>query len=399
MPIRQRGRTAEERLERLLDLQAMLASVAREIGPALELQGVLSTVLEAMRSLVEFKGGTVQLVDERGVYVAASDPPVSADIAEARVPVGTGLSGRVISGGRRIYSPNIKTDERVDEGLRRKGTNATTKSYLAVPLTVMGQVIGAMQVDSNDEDAFDDDDVAVLEGLATQVAGAIDSARRREEMVELERMKADFIARISHELRTPLTVMGGFTDTLLLHGDRLDSNQHHEVLVRIKTSVSRLSALIEEILTVTSLDAGMTRVKPEDVDLCGLLADARRLSADESRVAVDCADNLRMVTDPIILRHVVNQLIDNALKYGGDAVISAARDADGHMEVVVRDHGPGVPEADRERVFERFWRGNHTGAGMGLGLPVVRQLAASLEANVLLEDASGGGASFTLHFL
>jgi signal transduction histidine kinase len=193
--------------------------------------------------------------------------------------------------------------------------------------------------------------------------------------------------------------MGGFTDTLLLHGDRLDPKQHHEVLVRIKTSVSRLSALIEEILTVTSLDAGMTRVKPEDVDVCGLLADARRLSPDESRVTVDCADNLRMVTDPIILRHVVNQLIDNALKYGGDAVISAARDADGHMEVVVRDHGPGVPEADRERVFERFWRGNHTGAGMGLGLPVVRQLAASLEANVLVEDASGGGASFTLHFL
>jgi signal transduction histidine kinase len=351
-----------------------------------------------MRRLVEFKGGTIQLVDDRGVYIAASDPPVSDDIAGSRVPVGTGLSGRVITTGRWVYSPNIQSDERVDPALRGKGTNATTKSYLSVPLMVMGSVIGTMQVDSNEEDAFDQDDVALMEGLATQVAGAIESARRREVMVELERMKADFIARISHELRTPLTVMGGFTDTLLLHGDRLAPKQQQEVLGRIKTSVNRLSALIEEILTVSSLDAGMTRVKPEDVDLCELLRDARHLSVDESRVSVDCAEGLRMVTDPIILRHVINQLIDNALKYGGEAEIHAARDDDGHLRMTVTDHGPGVPLEDRERIFERFWRGNHTGAGMGLGLPVVRQLAASLEATVSVDDSPGGGACFLIRF-
>jgi signal transduction histidine kinase len=398
MPIRQRGKTAEERLERLLELQTLLARVAREIGPALELQGVLSTVLASMRSLVEFRGGTVQLVDDHGVYIAASDPPVSAEVMSSRVPVGTGLSGRVITSGQTIYSPDLHNDTRVDPRQARKGSNAASRSYLAVPLVVLGSTIGALRIDSNDVAAFDEDDIAVLEGLAVQVAGSIESARRREDMIEIERMKADFIARISHELRTPLTVIGGFTDTLLLHGDRLGSAQQQEVLGRIKTSVGRLSSLIEEILTVSSLDAGMTRVRPEDIDVAALLADVAHLSIDESRVTIECEEGQRMVTDPVILRHLVNQLVDNALKYGGDAVVACVRDDDGRPSLIVRDHGPGIPDADRQRVFERFYRGNHTGAGMGLGLPVVRQLAASLDATISLDDAPGGGARFTLTF-
>lgn len=393
----QRNRTAEERLERLLELQSVLARVAREIGPALELQGVLSTVLGAVHSMVDCDGGTIQLVDERGVYVAAADPPVGADILLARVPVGTGLSGRVVSTGNAIYSPDIRTDDRVDPRLRAAHSNTRIRSYLAVPLVVLGAVTGVLQIDSATEDAFDDDDRAVVEGLAVQVSGAIESARRREDLLEVERMKGDFIARISHELRTPLTVMGGFTDTLLLHGDRLDPAQQREVLGRIKTSVTRLASLIEEILTVSSLDAGMSRVKPERVELAPLLRETAKFSLDESRVTVECDEDRRLITDPVILRHLVNQLIDNALKYGGDAVVSCDT-RDGRTLLVVRDHGPGIAEEDRHRVFQRFYRGNHTGAGMGLGLPVVRQLAASLDATVTLDEAPDGGARFTLQF-
>jgi signal transduction histidine kinase len=394
----ERGKSAEERLERLLDLQSLLARVSREIGPALELQSVLTTVLVAMRSLVDFRGGTIQLVDERGVYVAASDPPVSQEILDARVPVGTGLSGRVISTGKRIYSPDIQQDDRVDPQLRRSGSNAASRSYLVVPLVVLGHVTGALQVDSNEVDAFDDDDVAVLEGLAVQVAGAIESARRREDLLEVERMKSDFIARISHELRTPLTVMGGFTDTLLMHGDRIGPEQQHEVLGRIKTSITRLASLIEEILTVSSLDAGLSQVKPEEVEIGELLRETARLSIDPSRVTVDLAGTKMLVTDPVILRHLVNQLIDNALKYGGDAEVTCIDGDDGHARIVVRDHGPGIAQHDREKVFERFYRGNHTGAGMGLGLPVVRQLCAALDATITLDDAPDGGARFTVRF-
>jgi GAF domain-containing protein len=168
VPIGHRGKSPEERLARLLELQALLARVARDIGPALELHGVLITVLQAMRSLVAFRGGTIQLIDERGVYVAAADPEVSQDILDARVPVGTGLSGRVITSGRSVYSPDIQNDDRVDKKLRRSGTNAPSRSYLAVPLVVLGEVTGVLQVDSNEIDAFDDDDIAVLDGAGAR---------------------------------------------------------------------------------------------------------------------------------------------------------------------------------------------------------------------------------------
>src|SRR3954471_13552499 len=138
MPARARGRTAEERLERLLELQTMLARVAREIGPALELQRVLTTVLQAMRSLVEFRGGTIQLVDDRGVYVAAADgQELGEDLRHARVPVGTGLSGRVIATAATINSPDIRSDDRFDPAIRKLGSNAPARSYLAVPLVVL----------------------------------------------------------------------------------------------------------------------------------------------------------------------------------------------------------------------------------------------------------------------
>lgn len=396
MASRSRGQSAEERLARLIDLQTLLAQVSRDIGPALELQPVLQTVLAAMRSLVDFKGGTIQLVGEDGIYIAAADPPVSEDLAAARLPVGSGLSGRVVQTGHTIYSPDIGADARVDQGLRQTGSNKTARSYLAVPLIVLGQTIGAVQIDSVEVDAFDAEDIAVMRGLATQVAGAIEGARRFENILELERLKGDFIARISHELRTPLTIMGGFTDTLLLHGDELSPQRQSEVLNRIKRSIDRLSGLLEEILYVSSLDAGMTQTKPEEVALADLLAEVRTHSFDDSRVTVDCPPDLVVTTDPVILRHMMNQLVDNALKYGGDACITVRTKP---LEIEVRDHGPGVPESERELIFQRFYRGNHTGAGMGLGLPVARQLSTSIDAEVTVANASdGGGAVFTVTF-
>lgn len=396
MASRRPVRSAEERLARVLELQRILAQVAREIGPALELQPVLKTVLGAMRSLVEFKGGTIQLRDERGVYIAAADPEVSDELKASRVPLGTGLSGRVVQTGQTIYSTDLWEDDRVDK--KQAALNEMAHSYLAVPLIVTGEVIGTLQVDSTEVDAFDTEDIALLEGLAVQVAGAIEGARRHETEVELERMKSDFIARISHELRTPLTIMGGFTDTLLLHGDRLDANQRAEVLNRVKASVGRLSALIEEILTVASFEAGMTQVKLEDVHLRSVLDQVRELSIDQSRVELICPDDLFVVTDPVILRHIINQLVDNALKYAGSAEVMAVRADDEGLTIGVTDHGPGIPEPEWPRIFQRFYRGNHTGAGMGLGLPVARDLSQRLGATLELEAPPEGGARFVIRF-
>ena len=386
----ERRGTAEERLERLLELQSLMARVSREIGPALELRPVLSTVLVAMRSLIEFKGGTIQLVDERGVYVAAADPEVSAEVAAARVPVGKGLGGRVVTSGAAIYSPDIGDDPRVDPALRSLGSNATMRSYLAVPLICLGRVIGLMQIDSREVDAFDTDDLHVLQGLATQVAGAIESARHNEEIMELERLKGDFLARVSHELRTPLTIMTGFVSTLSEHDDRLTSDERKRMLGRVEAAANRLESLIDELLTVTQFEAGALHPRPQSVVLREVLDLVRDHSLNPEAVAVRCADDVKAYVDPNLLRHAVALLADNAIKYAGDVVLRGAIDDDGRTYVEVRDQGTGIPPELRDRIFDRFTRGAHSGAGMGLGLSLVRTLAAGLDARVTLEDVPVG---------
>src|SRR5688572_30262093 len=143
-------RTAAQRYERLLEVQTLMSAVAREIGPALELDRVLQIVLGAMRSLVDFNGGMIGLIDEHGVYMAAWDPrdAVEPEVAATlRVPVGEGIVGRVVATGQTIYSPDLRADDRVDPAVIEKNTNTKISSYLAVPLVVFGEVIGVLQVD------------------------------------------------------------------------------------------------------------------------------------------------------------------------------------------------------------------------------------------------------------
>ncbi|MEY2476096.1 MAG: hypothetical protein QOG87_1411 [Actinomycetota bacterium] len=396
--MRLRDATAEERLERLLGLQQLLARVSREIGPALELQPVLTTVLHAMRSLVTFTGGAISLVDRGSLYVAAADPPVDPDIASIRLPIGSGLGGKVVLSGKHVYSADFQTDPRVDEQVRRLEGNAHLRSYLGVPLVCLGRVIGVLQIDSPELDAFDADDLQVLEGLATQVAGAIESARHNEQVMELERLKSDFLARVSHELRTPLTITSGFVNTLLAYEDRIEPRQRVQILKRIETATERLLVLIDELLTVTQFEAGALDPQPDEIDVPALLDDVRARAVEPELVAVRCPSELRVVADDRLLRHALTLLVDNALKYAGDAELRGGLDDEGRVVIEVVDHGPGVPDNLVDRIFERFMRGNHTAPGMGLGLPLVRTLAIGLMAGVTVHETPGGGASFRLTF-
>jgi signal transduction histidine kinase len=380
-----------ERLSRLLGLQTLLAHVAREIGPAVELQAVLQAVLGAMRSLMDFRGGAVLLVEDDEVFVAASDPPVSREVAEARVPIGTGLAGRAVAEGRTVYSPDLDQDERALSWLRAAGSNAGTKSFLAVPLVCLGEVIGLLEVDSIERDAFDDVDRTVLEGLATQMAGAIESARLYENMLELERLKNDFIGRISHELRTPLTIMSGFIGTLLHHDADFGPDDRKAMLGRTQVAIGRLENLIDELITAASFEAGMAEADVTDVEV-GPILDAVRLDAvDPERVRVTCPPGLHEQADPKLLKQALNLLVDNAMKYGGNAELTARPG-----EITVRDHGPGVPAELGDRVFDRFVRGNTSTPGMGLGLPLVRSLVTAIGGSVELVNPPDGGACFCI---
>jgi K+-sensing histidine kinase KdpD len=380
---------AEARLARILDAQSVLARVAAALGPDLDMDEVLLEVLAAMRKLVDFKGGTVQLVDERGVYIAAADPPVSNAMAASRVRVGEGISGRVIASGQAVWSGDIHTDNRVSASSRSVDGNLETHSYLAVPLVCLGETIGVLQIDSKEKDAFDDDDVTLLEGLAAQVAGVIESARRFAMVMELERLKSDFISRVSHELRTPITIIDGFVLTMLDHGDNLDADTRRDMLKRCRTASARLSRLIEELITLARLETGVIQAQAADTKMKKLVDDVARAASDPSAVRTEVPDDLVMSLDPELTRRALGFLVDNAVKYGNEASIVITDDD----AIEVLDNGPGIPADVKESIFELFTRGRATTdiPGLGLGLPMARTLVAAMGGEMTIADRPGGG--------
>lgn len=395
--MRDAGRTAEERLDSLLALQALLAEVARDIGPGTDLQSVLATVLGAMRTLVKFRGGTICLIDADGVYVAAADPEVSPDVAAARVPLGSGLAGRCITTGEPVYSPDLDVDPRVDRRLRSLGSNRAMRSYLAVPLVCLGEVIGVLQVDSEEVDAFGSDDRRVLAGLAVQVAGAIEGARRFEAMHRLDDARAIFIARVSHELRTPVTILRGFTGTLLSNRDLYGlSGEAVEMLARVDAAGERLQSLVEELLSATRVAAAPEAVA-ESVVVAEVLHLVREQCESPEHVVIDCPAALVAAVDAELLRQALHLLVENALRYGGGAELRAWSD-ERSFGVAVVDHGMGIPDERKATVFDRFTRGEHATPGWGLGLSIVHHLAELVGARVTVSDTPGGGATFELRF-
>lgn len=377
-------------MARLQKLQDVLDDLAVRMGPTDELQPVLERVLRAMTELVDFKGGSICLVDGDQIRLAHAWPEVSQEVLDARLPIGQGLSGWIVANRRPVRSDDIRSDPHA--ALQSVGSNATIRSYVGVPLVCAGTVIGLLQVDSAEPAAHDDDDLLILRGLATHVAGLIEAARRLEDQRRLQQLQRNFITRVSHELRTPVTVINGFTTTLAEHADQLSPAQIRLFVQRMSNASARLSDRVLEIVELASLDAGLRTPAAREVVVSEELQDSIRSQA--GGVIDEIPRTLRATTDPTILRHAVAPLLDNARRHARGGRIQASR-SDGRLLIDVTDDGPGIPMADRVGMFERFSRGSQNSAGIGLGLAVSDSLAGTIGGRVSYEP-NGEGSRFRL---
>lgn len=222
------------------------------------------------------------------------------------------------------------------------------------------------------------DEIAALADSFNRAAGRI------EELVAAHKL---LLANASHELRTPLARIGM---ALALAGERIDPAQQ----AHLKADIAELDQLIGEILLASRLDARKAPERSEEIDLLALAAE----EAARDGLEVDGAP-VSLRGDPTLLRRMIRNLIDNARRHGGDrAPEIRVAPADGGRTILdVRDHGPGVPEAERENIFAPFYRlkgAAETGRGSGLGLALVRQIAVSHGGTAQCLAADGGGTLF-----
>jgi len=248
---------------------------------------------------------------------------------------------------------------------------------------------------------------AVMRDPLGAVAGRIFAFRDISADRMVEQVKSDFVAAVSHELRTPLTSIYGFAETLLREDVPFGEDERRIFLGYIASESERLTEIVDQLLNVARLDAGDLQVELGRIDV-GTVVSELVETVEESgvvnghRFEIDLPDEpLAAEADPDKVRQVFNILVENALRYspgGGTVTVGARRNHD-RVEVRVVDEGIGIPAAERERIFRKFYRAESAArdgaAGTGLGLFIAKELVTAMGGRIWVDSTEGKGSSFS----
>lgn len=355
---------------------------------ALELDALLAELLVRIREILAVDTVAFLLVDpDRKELVARAALGIEEEVEQGvRIPLGRGFAGRVAATSSPVFLPDVDTADIFNPILRQKGI----KSLLGVPLTTRGDVIGVLHVGSLTPRMFSRDDTELLQLVAERVALAIERAQLHQEIVELDALKLNFVAVASHELRTPATSVYGILATLRARGDSLPPAVKAELEETLWEQALRFRRLIEQLLDLSRLDAQTIRLEPRVVRLDRLLHDIVRAVGTGSTTVIEAEEGLTVRADPVAVERVVTNLLSNAHRYGRAPVTLSATRSDTQVRIAVEDEGEGVPEALRERLFQRFERGAAAGEGSGLGLAIARAYARAHGGDLIYSPGTRG---------
>lgn len=236
-------------------------------------------------------------------------------------------------------------------------------------------------------------------------AGVIYAFRDLSEEVRLEEEKSDLVATISHELRTPMATVYGAATTLLHRDDELDREERHKLLEMLAAEAKRLADITEEVLLTSQLDHGEVRVDQQPIEVGEVVQTTiTTMESQLQAVTLDVEIPRELPAaagDADRLRQVLVNLLDNAVKYSdADRVRVGVEVADGQIFIAVGDEGRGIAMADRERIFEKFYRADpqlrHAPSGTGLGLYIARELTQRMGGSLAVTSEPGRGSTFTV---
>ncbi|MCI0399556.1 MAG: GAF domain-containing protein [Chloroflexi bacterium] len=398
---------------RLRDMSA-LVDMAQQVTGNLRVELVMETTVQVLQKLLNARASSIVLLSEQTqelvIEAAAGINPKW--VHRARMKVGEGVSGKAVSERRPIYIQDTYAQPDFlffDEVVR---------SLIAVPLISRDEVIGALAVDSDRPNAFDQSDIQLMTVAAAQVSTAIANARlyeeaedraaklavAYEELKESDRLKDELVQNVSHELRTPLTFVKGYVD-LLMDGEMgLITPEQHSTLQIVADKTVEITRLVDDIMSLQRIDVG--NLIKEEFSIAKLIQEAvagHRLTADRKGINLifepPTSDGL-VVADRGRITQVLDNLIVNAMKFspdGGDINIQM-EDEGPRIIVMVSDEGIGVPQDKLERIFERFYQVDGTSrrrfGGAGIGLAIVKRIVDAHQGQIWVESELNRGSAF-----
>jgi signal transduction histidine kinase len=397
-----RDRALEERNEE----NAALRSLARQTAGVADTKALLSILCTAASAQCKGQGATV-ISTTNGEGELMSAVGVLAPAQGRRFALAGSLAQDVLQ-SRQVA---IEEDLSATHGplaTRLKEVGIDIGPLVMAPLVAHEETLGVLAVARDRRSVpFTTRETQRLSVVADHAALALWKSQLLEQAQEADRAKGRFLATMSHELRTPLTALAGYEELLVdaVLGPLSDSQR--EVLERMHYVTQHFAAMIEEVLTYTSLETGAEIVRPTDflaADLLPAVAAVVLPLADQKRLPIvseSAAQPIRMTTDIDKARQILVNLLGNAIKFTehGEIHLSVARHGN-EVRFVISDTGIGIAQGNLQRLFRPFSQLDsgltRRHGGTGLGLYISHRLASLLRGRIEVESELGKGSTFTL---
>jgi signal transduction histidine kinase len=364
--------------------EAVLNKIVRNAGRALQVDRCALALFDAVA----------------GELVTVAALHTGSELRRSRFRPGEGIAGEVARTGQPLLIDDVEADPR----FKRLGRDAL-RSLICAPLVDAGAVLGTMTASSARPAAFNAGQLELLTIFADQAALAIAQAHRAE---EVDRLKSAFLSTVSHELRTPLSSIRGFVEIILSGRTGALNPVQRDFLESVQAGAKQLHRLVEDIMQLSLAEAGQLRLECLPSDLGELTRNVARQLRPQAEIAgvtleLDLSADLASVEcDAARIEQVLANLIGNAIKFtpqGGQVTITAGQ-AEDDVWVSVRDTGPGIPEAEQRRVFDRLYQVQHGlnrgYGGAGLGLTIAKHLVEGHGGRIDLASEVGRGSIFTI---
>ena len=384
-----RGREGAEALRLREQHTASLYHLSRDLAGAVDRQAVLAAVVKNVEGSLNAR---------LALYLPEND----------RIEVAASSRGLAISSGDREVALWCYRSRR----LAGRGTDSYNSSpLLFIPLKALAQTLGVLCLKLEGPDEPETDEIRrLLDAYATQISMALERVRlsRQAQQAQIhqarESLERALLNSVSHDLRTPLATITGVLSAVLGEGEGLDPAKTRELLETAAGEAGRLNRFVGNLLDMTRLEAGAVKLRLEPCDVqdlvgCALAPMEKQLAG--RRVELRVPPDLPLVTlDLVLMIQVLVNLLENAAKYSApDSSIEIFASLCGSgLSLVVADRGPGVPEAELGRLFDKFYRTPvpEGVGGTGLGLSICKGIVEAHGGKIAATNRAGGGLEVTV---
>ena len=419
----QNAQLFQETQQRAMELE-QITTLSAALRETVELDRLLEIILKNVLQLVNGTLGGIYLIDsESGDLILRAIRPHMPHMLGLRQTIKQGIVGFVARTGRVYVSPDFQKDPLLDILPNEDVLLGKIRSGINLPLRVQERVVGVFNVGLDKLHDFSDTEVKLLTAVAEIAGTAIDRAivldtleqrvvartwelaKVNERLTELDRLKTKFVSDVSHELRTPITNLSLYLD-LMKRGKPERREQYAAVL---RQQVDRLAIMLEDILNISRLDMGKTKLHIVALDVNKIVQQVVEKCAaqmdDNTHLLIEFYPDMPLILgDAIQVAQVLKNLLNNAISYtpNGSIHIKTCWDAvQNRACVVIKDTGIGIPARELDHVFDRFYRGSNvsqsTMPGTGLGLSLVKELVDLHRGEIEIESEIDTGTTIIIH--